>query len=156
MTEAETSASASFVLLQVGEGRFALPANIVTELAPPVRLHAFPHASPLVSGVIVRRSRIVPVYDASAVLTGKQVSSHRFYLIARREFGKASELSALPVDGECELATGEMQAPPPGRPNYVIGVVPVGEETLDVLDLELLVTSRPAESTDPDGNEAGA
>lgn len=145
MIAAENSAS-SFVLMQLGERRFALPANIVTELAPPVRLHTFPHASPLVSGVIVRRSRIVPVYDASSVLTGKQASVHRFYLIARREFGKASELSAIPVDGECELGTGEVQPPPSGKPNYVAGVLAIGEESVDILKFEALVTSQPAQS----------
>jgi chemotaxis signal transduction protein len=144
MTLANHSAPVSFVLIQLGERRFALPANIITELAPPVRLHTFPHASLLVSGVIVRRSRIVPVYDASSVLTGKQVSTHRFYLIARREFGKASELSAIPVDGECELGTGEMQPPPSGKPNYVAGVLPIGGENLEVLDFEALVASQPA------------
>jgi chemotaxis signal transduction protein len=140
-------ASTSFVLLRVGERRFAFPASIVTELAPPVRLHTFPHASPLLTGVIVRRARIIPVYDAGAVLTGKRMLSHRFYLIARREFGKATELSAIPVDGECELATGEMQPPSPGQPSYVTGTVQVRDEMLDVLDLEALVTSEPTQST---------
>jgi chemotaxis signal transduction protein len=139
-------ASTSFVLLRVGERRFAFPASIVTELAPPVRLHTFPHASPLLTGVIVRRARIIPVYDAGAVLTGKRMLSHRFYLIARREFGKATELSAIPVDGECELATGEMQPPSPGQPSYVTGTVQVRDEMLDILDLEALVTSEPAQS----------
>jgi chemotaxis signal transduction protein len=144
MTLPENSARNSFILMQLGQRRFALPANIVTELAPPVRLHTFPHASPLVAGVIIRRSRIVPVYDASSILTGKPASAHRFYLIARREFGKASELSAIPVDGECELGTGEMQPPSAGRPAYVAGMLPVGEESLDVLNFEALVTSQPA------------
>lgn len=139
-------AATSFVLLRVGERRFAFPASIVTELAPPVRLHTFPHASPLLTGVIVRRARIIPVYDAGSVLTGKRMMSHRFYLIARREFGKATELSAIPVDGECELATGEMQPPPPGQPHYVTGTLQVNDEMLDVLDLEALVTSQPIRS----------
>jgi chemotaxis signal transduction protein len=147
MIAVENAASTSFVLLRVGERRFAFPANIVTELAPPVRLHTFPHASPLLTGVIVRRARIIPVYDAGSVLTGKRMLSHRFFLIARRKFGKATELSAIPVDGECELATGEMQPPPPGQPTYVTGTVQVRDEMLDVLDLEALVTSRPAQST---------
>jgi chemotaxis signal transduction protein len=145
MTGAENGGANSFVLLQVGKGRFALPADIVAELAPPVRLHAFPHTSPLVAGVIVRRGHIVPVYDASQVLVGKTSTAHRFYLVARREFDGASELSAIPVNGECELATGETQPPREGRPNFVTGTLTIGEETLDVLDLELLVTSHPGE-----------
>ena len=142
MAPAENAASRSFVLLQVGERRFALPADIVTELAPPVRLHTFPHTAPLISGVIVRRAHIVPVYDTSSVLTGKEIFSHRFYLIARREFGKASELSAIPLDGECELATGQMQPAAPGSPKYVAGALEIGNESIDVLDFEALVTSR--------------
>ena len=63
----------SFVLLQVGDHRFALPADIVAELAPPVRLHTFPHTSPLLAGVIVRRGHIVPVYDVAPTLLGRSL-----------------------------------------------------------------------------------
>jgi chemotaxis signal transduction protein len=154
MTVSENAAANSFVLLQVGKGRFALPADIVAELAPPVRLHVFPHTSPLVAGVIVRRGHIIPVYDAGQVLARKTSSAHRFYLVARREFDGASELSAIPVSGECELATGEAQPPREGRPNFVTGTLSIGEETLDVLDLELLVTSHPGEPAASHSSEA--
>jgi chemotaxis signal transduction protein len=129
----------SFVLLQLGSRRYALPASRVAELAPPLPMHTFPHTSPLVSGVVIRRSRIVPVYDASSVLTGRRSSVHRFYLIARREFDHASELSAIPVDGECELVTGEVQVRHPDQPLYVAGRLSVGNELVDVLDFETLV-----------------
>lgn len=129
----------SFVLLQLGGRRFALPASRVAELAPPLPMHTFPQTSPLVSGVIIRRSRIVPVYDASSIVIGRRSSVHRFYLIARREFGKASELSAIPVDGECELVTGEVQPRHPDQPVYVAGRLSVGDELVDVLDFEALV-----------------
>lgn len=138
---ADNTSGNSFVLLQVGGRRVALPARIVGELAPPVRLHIFPHTSPLVAGVIVRRGRIVPVFDAGLVLAGKSSSGQRFYLIARRQLGKTIEWSAIPVNGECELATGEMQPPGIGRPEYVAGTLAVGQESLDVLNLEALVTA---------------
>lgn len=134
-----TSSGASFVLLHLGSRRFALPANIIAELAPPVHLHSFPHTSPFVCGVIIRRSRIVPVYDASPVLTGGRSAGHRFYLIARRTFGKASELSAMPVDGECELVSGEMEPAALQDPAYVKGRIAVGEEFVTVLDFEALL-----------------
>jgi chemotaxis signal transduction protein len=146
MTGVEKAAADSFVLLQVGRQRYALPADIVAELAPPVRLHAIPHTSPLVSGVIVRRGHIVPVYDAAPVLGAKSSFSHRFYLIARRDFEGASELSAIPVNGECELASGDVEPPREGRPNCVCGTLTIGEESLDVLDFEKLVTSQPGET----------
>jgi chemotaxis signal transduction protein len=143
MTAADKTGQASFVLVQVGDCRFALNASIIAELAPPLRLHMFPHTSPLVVGVILRRGRIIPVYDPSPILTSQSPSAHRFYLIAHRSFDNTSELSAIPVSGECELVTGEWQAPDTERPKYVSGTLKSGEETLDVLDLgALLATSR--------------
>jgi chemotaxis signal transduction protein len=149
MTVIENAGANSYVLLQVGKQRFALSADIVAELAPPVRLHTIPHTSPLVSGVIVRRGHIVPVYDAAPVLGATSSFSHRFYLIARRDFDGATELSAIPVNGECELATGEVLPPREGRPECVTGTLTIGEEVLDVLDFEKLVTSLPAEKNAP-------
>jgi len=156
MTAVENDARNSFVLMQVGTRRFALPADIVAELAPPVRLHAFPHTAPLVAGVIVRRGHIVPVYDVAPILLGRSSSAHRFYLIALREFGAASEPSAIPVDGECELATGDIQPPEPGRPAYVAGRLSLGEESIDVLNFEALVTWHAPDTSDADHTEAAS
>jgi chemotaxis signal transduction protein len=156
MTAAENGGSNSYVLLEVGNRRFALRADIVEELAPPVRLHSFPHTSPLVVGVIVRRGRIVPVYDVGPVLLGKSSSAHRFYLVARRDFGETSESSAIPVSGECELATGEAQPPGEGRPDYVAGSLVTSGENLEILNFEALVTSPGAVapgSGQPDGSK---
>lgn len=141
MTALESVRDNSFVLLQIGDHRVALPAGLVAELAPPVRLHTFPHTSKLIAGVIVRRGRIVPVYDAGLVLGGKTPSSQRFYLIARRQIGKSTELGAIPVNGECELASGEMQPPGMDRPAYVAGTLALGDEMLDVLNFDGFATS---------------
>jgi chemotaxis signal transduction protein len=148
MSAAEHTGGKSYVLLQIGDRRFAMSAENVSELAPPVRLHEFPHTTPLVAGVIVRRGRIVPVYEVSSVLTGKRSSAHRFYLIARRNFGALSESSAIPVSGECELATAEIQPPSADGPEYISGSLMIGEERIDVLDMEALVTSRPIEANE--------
>ena len=83
MIAGDNSSLNSFVLLRIGAHRFALPAALVAELAPPVQLHEFPHTSPSVSGVIVRRGRILPVYDAGSLLLGKEASGQQFYLVAR-------------------------------------------------------------------------
>ena len=148
MSATEQTGGESYVLLQIGDRRFAVPAKYVSELAPPVRLHEFPHTAPLVAGVIVRRGRIVPVYDVAPVLTGKRSPAHRFYLIARREFGGVSEPSAIPVSGECELATTEMRPPLDDDPDYVFGSLMIGGEKIDVLDMEALVTSRPVDTNE--------
>jgi chemotaxis signal transduction protein len=139
MTAHENAQRDSFVLLHLANHRFALPAKLVAELAPPVRLHSFPHRSPLLSGVIVRRGRILPVYDAGRALSGRSSLANRFYLIARRKFGAVAEMSAIPVDGECELVTSEMRAPGEGQPAYICGEISFGSETIGVLDIEALV-----------------
>jgi chemotaxis signal transduction protein len=154
MTATENADRGSFVLLQVGERRFALPSEIVDELAPPVRLHTFPHTSALVAGVIVRRGHIVPVYDVAPTLLGKGSPVHRFYLIAQRAFGKSSEASAIPLNGECELASAEVQPPSEGRPAYISGTLEIGEETVELLDFEALVTHQSAESADASHSRA--
>jgi chemotaxis signal transduction protein len=154
MIAAENAGSNSYVLLEVGNRRFALRADVVEELAPPVRLHSFPHTSPLVVGVIVRRGRVVPVYDVGPVLLGKSSPAHRFYLVARREFGETSESSAIPVNGECELTSGEVRPTGEGRPGYVAGTLATADENLEILNFEALVTS-PAVATDESGFSSG-
>jgi chemotaxis signal transduction protein len=141
MTAIEETQRDSFVILHLADRRFALSAKLVAELAPPVRLHSFPHTSPFLSGVIVRRGRILPVYDAGRALSGKPSLAHRFYLVAQRQFGEAYEMSAIPVDGECELVTTEMSAPAENAPAYICGQIVANDETLGVLDIEALVRS---------------
>ena len=145
MSGSDNTDAKSFVLVQIGDRRFAMSAATVSELAPPVRLHQFPQTSPLVAGVIVRRGRIVPVYDVSRILAGKNSPAHRFYLVASREFGSFSEPSAIPVDGECELVTAPIQPSEANSPNYISGRLTIGEENIEVLDLNALVTSAAAE-----------
>ena len=145
----EAARENSFVLLHIGRRRVALPAAQVAELAPPVRLHAFPHLTPLLAGVIVRRGRIVPVIDTEPVLGSKPPLSHRFYLIAHRRIAGVSELGAIPVNGECELASGEMQPPAMDRPAYVAGTLAVGEDSIDVLNLDAFSTAHSSAEAQP-------
>ena len=159
MTVTAQTAQSSFVVLQVGERRLALPAQIVAELAPPVRMHSFPHDTPAILGVIVRRGHIVPVYDAASALGVRPSSAQRFFLITRRRFGKAREFGAIAVNGDCELAVGELQQASADRPSCVSGTVQFGEETLDVFDLDALMSSgsaNDAAESAAESPEAGA
>lgn len=131
----------SFVLLQLGGRRFALPAEKVAELAPPVRLHTFPHTSAVVSGVVLRRGRIIPVYDIERALFDSKSSTQRFYLIASRRFEAAEEMSAIPVNGECELRSAETQPVPDGYAPYVSSLLSLEDGTVEVLDLEKLLSA---------------
>jgi chemotaxis signal transduction protein len=135
------AAGGSFVLLHIGERQFAFPAGLVTELAPAVRLHRFPHTSSHLLGVIMRRGKIVPVYDPRSVFGVKRSSANLFYLLAECNFGAARELFAVPINGESVLVSSELQASETARPEYVAGFIAVGGERVDVLDLNALIAS---------------
>ncbi len=128
--------AAQFVLFPIGKKHFALPAEQVAELARPDRLQSFPHTTPLLSGVLVRRGHIVPVCDIAPVLIGPDAPPRRFYLIATRQYGKASEWTAIPVTGECELATAEMRPRSAKLPDYVSGLLALEDDIVEVVDLE--------------------
>lgn len=127
-----------FVLFPLGKRRFALRAEVVTELAQPDHLQTFPHSTPLLSGVLVRRGRIIPVLDVAQVLIGPDAPARKFYLMASRKFGRNAEWTAVPVSGECELLNAEMVAPTGRLPKYVIGLLSLGEEIVQVIELEKL------------------
>ncbi len=154
IAEIQNSDANTYVLLQLANRRFALPSAIVSELAPPVRLHTFPHTSSLVSGVIVRRGRIVPVYDVASILLGRTSPVHRFYLIARRNFPDGPESSAIPVSGECELVTAELQEASESTLPHISGRLLVDDESIEVLNFEALLTNHSAKHNGPPHTEA--
>jgi chemotaxis signal transduction protein len=131
----------SFVLVHIGDRRFAVAAGAVAELSPPVRLHTFPHTSACLSGVIVRRGRIVPVCNAGALLGGRGPSANLFYLIAECNGGEGAELLAIPVNGESELASGEMVAREDSAPDHISGTVRTGSGSVAILNLSALAVA---------------
>lgn len=134
------SAPKRFVLFPIGKKRFALPAEEVAELAKPDKLQVFPHTTPLMTGVLVRRGSIVPVCDIAQVLVGPTAPPRRFYLIASRDAGRTRNLVALPVSGECELSSIE-ERPQTGRlPEYVTSLLALEEEIIEVLNLGSLMS----------------
>ncbi len=131
----------SFVFFPIGKKRFALPASSVTELARPDREQMFPHTSKLLTGVLVRRGHIIPVCDVAPVLVGPDAPVRKFFLIATRKFSDASEWTAIPVTGECELTTAELLPPTGKLPKYVIGLLSLENEIVEVVELERLIGS---------------
>jgi chemotaxis signal transduction protein len=148
MNAAGTNPSDAFVLLNLGRHRFALSSENIAELAPPVRLHTFAHRTPLVSGVIVRRGRIIPVYDVASVLMGGPGLAGRFYLITTHRLAGGEELCAIPVTAGCELKMAKMTPPTDGCASYVRGFVNIENEQIEVLDLNALLAppQAPAEA----------
>jgi chemotaxis signal transduction protein len=134
-TELELQA---FVLLRLGERRFAVSANQIAELVAPSRIFRFPHRTLKLEGVILRRGRIVPVCDVSEVLLGKRLTSRRFYLIALRNYGTQKEWVAMPVSGECELINAEMMAAGESDAPHVKGWLSHDGDVIEVLNLDAL------------------
>jgi chemotaxis signal transduction protein len=128
----------SYVLLRLGERRFALAAREISELVAPSRVFRFPHQTKGIEGVILRRGRIVPVCDVSERLLGKKLTSRRFYLLAARKYGAQTEWIALPVSGECELINTDMMPAGESDSNHVAGWLSHDGEVIEVLDLEAL------------------
>jgi chemotaxis signal transduction protein len=127
-------AESQFVLFPLGGKRFAVPAEQVAELARPDREQSFPHTTPLLTGVLVRRGAIVPVCDIAQVLV-RNAPPRKFYLIATRMFGRTAELTAIPVTGECELANAQLLPPTSGLPEHVVGLLSLKDEIVEVVDL---------------------
>ena len=128
----------SFVLLRLGERRFALRAGNIVELIAPSRVFRFPNHTTQLEGVILRRGRIIPVCDVSERLVGTKMSVRRFYLIATRFFGAQKESIALPVSGDCELITAEMTPRSESDSLHVAGWLSHGGDVIEILNLEAL------------------
>ena len=128
----------SFVLLRLGDRRFAVTANQIAELVAPSRIFRFPHHTPEVEGVILRRGRIVPVCDVAEKLLGSNLKSRRFYLIVQRSYGVQTEWVALPVTGDCELINTEMTPASDTDGPHVSGWISHAGDVIEVLNLSAL------------------
>lgn len=145
-TASETTQS--FVLLRLGERRFAVPASQIAELVAPSRVFRFPHKSPSVEGVILRRGRMIPLCDIADRLNGKKLTTRRFFLLANRRFGAQLDWIAIPVSGECELITTDMMEAGSSDSPHVTGWLSHGGEVIEVLRLSVL-TPGPADQAAP-------
>src|SRR5437868_674245 len=135
----------SFVLLRLGDRRFAVTATQIAELVAPSRVFRFPHHTSEVEGVILRRGRIVPVCDVAEKLIGNSLKSRRFYLIVQRRYGSQTEWVALPVTGDCELINTEMTLPSDTDAPHISGWLSHAGDVIEVLNLNAL-TPGPRES----------
>jgi chemotaxis signal transduction protein len=138
MTLATATDLQSFVLLRLGDRRFAVTANQIAELVAPSRIFRFPHHTSEVEGVILRRGRIVPVCDVAEKLLGKRLTSRRFYLIVQRCYGAQTEWVALPVTGDCELINTEMTLPSDTDAPHVSGWLSHAGDVIEVLNIAAL------------------
>jgi chemotaxis signal transduction protein len=134
-------AQLSFVVFSLGERRFALPTSEVIELSRYGEVQKFPHTTPALEGVMVRRGQILPVWTIARSLPGSTDMARRFWLVTRRNFA-AEEKTAIPVSGECQMLHAEMSAPPEGSPAHVCGILRLEGQAIEVLDLRQLESAR--------------
>lgn len=128
----------SCVLLRLGDRRFALAADQVSELVAPSRMFRFAHRTPEIDGVILRRGRVVPVCDVAEKLIGKRLTSRRFYLISARRLGATADWIALPVSGDCELIQADLTPAGPSDSPHVAAWLSHDGEVIEVLNLNAL------------------
>jgi chemotaxis signal transduction protein len=143
MTVTAETTLQSFVLLRLGERRFALPASQVAELVAPSRVFRFPHTSTALEGVILRRGRMIAVCDIAEQLNGTKLDTRRFNLLATRKYGSQQDWIAIPVSGECELINADMIEASSGDSPHVDGWLSYGGEVIEVLRLSALTPGPP-------------
>jgi len=131
----------TFVLFPIGKKRFALPAEQVSELAHQDEPQAFPHTTPLLTGVVLRRNQIVPVADVAPLLAGPDAPGRKFYLVMNRPGKMRPSRTAIPVTGECELVDAEWLPVTGKLPLYVCGLLSLQDEIVEVLDIEKLMSA---------------
>ena len=133
----------SVVVFPLGDRRFALLTSDVVELSRPGVVQTFPHSTPGLVGVLVRRGELLPVWDVARTVLGLAERTQKYFLVTRRSYaGEGS--TAIPVSGECQMLQTEVLPPPDGSAAYVHGVLFLEDQTVEVLDLaRLSVTGGP-------------
>jgi chemotaxis signal transduction protein len=133
-----------FVVFPAGAVQCAVAASCVAELSLPQEVYSFPHTSREILGVILRRGRVIPLYDLAGMLKLPEYSPAHYHLIAVRHIAEATELAAIPVSGECDLVSGDVVSakhPAPG----VVGELIWDSRSYKLLDLDKLIAARSAE-----------
>jgi chemotaxis signal transduction protein len=133
-----TTATLTYVIFPLGNQRYAVDSADVVELVGSGKVQTFPHSTPGLLGVLMRRNIVLPVWDIAQALIGPDGAPQKYFLIARCKFAECEERTAIPVSGECQMVHCELSAAPEFAPLYVRGVLPCDGSSIEVLDLEQL------------------
>jgi chemotaxis signal transduction protein len=136
MTEPE-----KFVVFAAGTSRCAVPAASVAELILAQEVYSFPHTSREILGVILRRGRVIPLYDLAGLLKLPESAPAQYHLIAVRRAAETTELAAIPVSGECDLVSADVLPAKSSAPG-VVGELMWDSRSYDLLDLDKLILSQ--------------
>ncbi len=116
------SGEQKFLLFPVAGGHCAIAAERVSELTASLPVHAFPHGSREIAGVILRQGRVIPLYDLATLLRQPQAGAARasagvapwaeapsqYQVIVVRQLAGVSERAAFTVNGACDLIAAEL------------------------------------------------
>lgn len=133
-----------FVVFPAGALHCAVPAACVAELTLPNEVFSFPHTSRKILGVILRRGKVIPLYDLAGLLKLPEFTPAHYHLIAVRHTAEATELAAIAVSGECDLVSADVlpaKHPAPG----VVGELIWDGRSYELLDLDKLIAAESAE-----------
>jgi chemotaxis signal transduction protein len=133
-----------FVVFPAGELHCAVPAASVAELTLPQEVYTFPHTSSEILGVILRRGRVIPLYDLAGLLKLQASAPAHYHLIAHRHTAGVTELAAIPVSGECGLVSADVLAAKQAAPG-VVGELIWESRSYQLLDLDQLIAAGSAE-----------
>ena len=126
----------SFVLLRLTTRRFALPAETVIELVVPGSLQRFPHTSPLLLGVLVRRGQVVPVADIAQVVAGPESAASEVLFDCDAAFRRGARMVRDSGDGGLRAGQRDAGGARGRRPGLHHRRVHLGEEQVPILDLD--------------------
>ena len=143
---AHANSAESFVIFPLGRRRFALPTSEVVELTRTGLVQKFPHKTRGLPGVLMRRGDVLPVWDVTQPLLGPVKERMKFWLVTRRNFA-GQELTAIPVSGECQMLSAEMQPAPEGAAQHVRGALLIENQLIEVIDLARLAVPGMSEAT---------
>jgi len=136
------SDSRRFVTFALGSSRFALDSRHIMEVVMPDRVYSFPHTTPSLDGVLVRRGTAIPVCNVVRSFGDNGPCSR--YLIAQSNYRGASYSVAIPVSGDCELVQGEREDTEESSPvvtdvTFVSGLLRTADGTVPLLDMDEVV-----------------
>ena len=130
-----------FVTFALGGSRFALDSSQVKEVVMPTRVYSFPHTTPSLEGVLVRRGTAIPVCNPAGAFG--EGGPRSLYVIAQCSYAGAAHAVAIPVSGACELVQGEPCESAEGlldsEVTFVSGLLRTAGGTVPLLDMDQVV-----------------
>ncbi|HEY2383179.1 MAG TPA: chemotaxis protein CheW [Terriglobia bacterium] len=138
--------SEKFILFQLGETTYALPARHVQQMEMIEDITPVPNAPPHVDGVVFTRGQVIPAINLRARFGFERVAhTPRSRLIVAALNGRVIGLVADSAREFMSIPLEDIQPPPDGvsglSGNYLRGVVTLDNRIILIVDLNELIGS---------------